>query len=96
MPPDHLPTMLTPIELPAIVNKNASAATNIPGVLLHILVTSLAVVGMNIVGFVIGVIGCMGWAAMSEDNSGEGTSLFLLVSKNIWFGCCLGIWKWRS
>ncbi|KAH6870005.1 hypothetical protein BKA58DRAFT_439564 [Alternaria rosae] len=72
MPLDHLPFMLTPTKLPAIVSGNASSATNIPGVLLLILVTSLAVVGVNVVGFVIGVVGCMGWDAVSGGGSRDG------------------------
>lgn len=71
--------MLTPTELPAIVNGNASSATSIPGVLLLILVTSLAVVGVNVVGFVIGVVECMGWDAVSGGGSRDGMSLFVLL-----------------
>ena len=80
MPSDHLSTTLIPVDIPTTVNENASSATNIPGALLLILVTSLAVVGVNIVGFIIGVVGCMGWDAVSENNSGEGRFLFVFLS----------------
>ena len=85
MPSDHLSTTLIPVDIPTTVNENASSTTNIPGMLLLILVTSLAVVGINVIRLIIGVTGCMGWGAVSEDNSGEGASLFLSRSKN-YFG----------
>jgi len=85
MPSDHLSTTLIPVDIPTTVNENASSTTNIPGALLLILVTSLAVVGMNVVGVVIGAIGCMGWGTVSEHGSGEGMFLFLVVSKKkVW------------
>ena len=79
---DHLSTTLIPVDIPTNVNENASSTTNIHGMLLLILVTSLAVVGINVIGLIIGVIGCMGWGTVSENNSGDGMFLLLLVSKN--------------
>jgi len=82
MPSDHLSTTLIPVDIPTTVNENASSGTNIPGALLLILVVSLAVVGINVIGLIIGVIGCMGWGTVSEHGSGEGMFLFLFVSNN--------------